>query len=266
MEVSFGLFDSGVGGLTVLSSLKKALPGCRCLYLGDTAHYPYGSKDPEAIRSYALQAGEFLLSRGATQLIIACNTASCYALDLLEKTFSCPVTGMVLPSVKKALKQTQSGHIAVLGTQGTISSGAYEKALLRTNSKLSVTSIACPLFVSLAEEPLHQGPIVAGIVEHYLHPLKESSVDTVILGCTHYPLLRSAIQDYLGPDVNLVMCSDAVAEQFSTLKSSKIDGEADEFYATEGAGHFKKVAETILGCDLPQVRIVKNREKSYAAV
>ena len=193
-----GIFDSGVGGLTVLRALIDRLPDEDFVYLGDTARVPYGNRGAETVRRYAINAASLLSDHDIKALVVACNTASAFALDRLRDRLSVPVFGVISPVARRAAEITETGKIAVLGTRGTIRSEAYQTALLNLRPGTDVHPIACPLLVPLAEEGWLEGPVTDEVLSHYLEPLTESRVDTVILGCTHYPILRAAIAGVTG--------------------------------------------------------------------
>ena len=188
-----GIFDSGVGGLTVLRALVDRLPAEDFAYLGDTARVPYGNRGSETVRRYSLNAASFLSTHDIKALVVACNTASAFALSALRENLSIPVFGVIDPVAVRAARMTDTDQIAVLGTRGTIRSDAYRQALLNLRPDVDVHSIACPLLVPLAAEGWTEGQVTEEVIRHYLEPLTEHQVDTVILGCTHYPILRSAI-------------------------------------------------------------------------
>lgn len=249
-DLPIGMFDSGIGGLTVLKSCLARLPGESFLYLGDTARTPYGPKGAATIRRYGRECADFLVQKRIKLLVVACNTVSSYALDEISEMAGCPVIGTVDPAVRRALAATQSGRIGVIGTAATISGGAYERALLAASPKLSVISKACPLFVPVAEEGLLEGPIVDGVVEHYLATFKDSGIDTLILGCTHYPLLQASIQHFLGDEVSLVCCSDAIAEDaLSILGASGSAAGSLDCYVTDGTDRFDLLSSAFLSRD-----------------
>jgi glutamate racemase len=188
-----GVFDSGVGGLTVVRALRDQLPHESIIYLGDTARVPYGNRGAETVMRYAINASHLLHAQGVKALVIACNTATAYALPALREAFALPVIGVVTPVAAQAAERTQTGHIAVIGTRGTIASGCYEQELGQLRAGARVHPIACPLFVPLAEEGWLDGPVPEQVAQTYLEGLVETQVDTLILGCTHYPLLRPTI-------------------------------------------------------------------------
>jgi glutamate racemase len=205
-----GVFDSGVGGLTVAASLRRRLPGESILYLGDTARLPYGTKSPETVTRYTERNLRFFAERGVKAVVVACNTASALALPNLKP--SLPTWGVIGPGAEKALELSRNRRIGVIATESTIRSDAYGEALRRRCPEVEVESRACPLFVPLVEEGWLDDPIAEAIAERYLAPLRAAQVDTVVLGCTHYPLLKSVIQRTLGADVSLVDSAEAVAE------------------------------------------------------
>ena len=206
-----GVFDSGIGGLTVLHALLERLPQESYVYLGDTARVPYGTKGAETVRRFSLEALRLLESRGVKRVIVACNTASALGLDAMRAAAQVPVEGVIEPGIEAALRQTR-GRVGIIGTLGTISSNAYQVGLRARASELSVFGMACPLFVPLAEEGWTTGDIPRSIAQRYLHPLIEARVDTVILGCTHYPLLKATIAEVMGPRVTLVDSAVVLAE------------------------------------------------------
>lgn len=189
-----GIFDSGVGGLTVMRAVIDELPGEDLLYLGDTARVPYGNRGADTVRTYALNAAKMLRSRDIKALVVACNTASAYALEALRDSLDVPVFGVIQPAAEAAAVATTTGAVAVLGTRGTVRSLSYQRALLNLRPTLSVHPVACPLLVPLAEEGWTAGPVTEQVIEHYLSFLAPTDVDTMILGCTHYPLLRETLE------------------------------------------------------------------------
>ena len=244
-----GVFDSGVGGLTVLSALCAALPDESFVYLGDTARLPYGAKTPDTVQRYSLQCASRLVSRGVKALVVACNTASAVALDVLAEAYApLPVIGVLEPGAQAAVAATRSGAIAVLATEGTIRGGAYERAIVRQLPSARVMGIACPLFVALAEEGLVDGPIVELIAERYLAPLTAGNVDTVLLGCTHFPVLAPVLERVLGSSYVLVDSAQTttrtVVECLHNLGLARAAGGSTpgvRFLATDGAERFARV-------------------------
>ncbi|MDQ6654736.1 MAG: glutamate racemase [Verrucomicrobiota bacterium] len=214
-----GVFDSGIGGLTVVSALRRALPNESIFYLGDTARVPYGGKSPTTVQRYTLEITALLLGENAKTIVVACNTASAVALPSLESASPVTVTGVIAPGARAATAATRNGHIGVIGTRATIKSGAYEQALRRLNPDVRVTARACPLLVPLIEEGWLTSDVTDTILLQYLQPLLDDGIDTLVLGCTHYPLLRPAISRLLGESVTLVdsaeNCATAVRELLS---------------------------------------------------
>lgn len=198
------VFDSGVGGLTVVSALRRELPAESVVYLGDTARVPYGGKSRQTIERYAEEISRALLADGAKMVVVACNTASALAMTRLRGLFPVPIEGVIEPGVAAALGATRSGHVAVMATKATVGSGAYESALRAARADVRVTSLACPLLVPLIEEGLLEDPVTDAVLQRYLDPLRSTDADTLVLGCTHYPLLAPAIARAAGPRLTLV--------------------------------------------------------------
>lgn len=220
-----GIFDSGVGGLTVAAALRRHLPTERLLYLGDTARLPYGTKSPPTVIRYAEQAADFLVTRGIKMLVVACNTASAHALAILAARYPHlgtlgAVLGVVDAGAEAAVQRSVTGHIVVIATEGTCRSGAFERAILAARPDARVTSQPCPLFVALAEEALTDGPIAEALAHHYLDAHFPRSNDTLVLGCTHFPLLAPVLGRVAGPTTSLVDCAEAVAIQAGKVLSA----------------------------------------------
>ena len=212
-----GVFDSGIGGLTVVSALRRLLPNESIYYLGDTARVPYGGKSASTVQRYSLEIASLLLGENAKTLIVACNTASALALPVLRQRVQVTVTGVIEPGARAAASATRNGHIGVIGTRATIKSGAYERALRELNPELRVTARACPLLVPLIEEGWLQSDVTDTVVMQYLEPLLEDGIDTLVLGCTHYPLLRPTISRLLGDAVTLVDSAENCATALRDL-------------------------------------------------
>jgi glutamate racemase len=212
-----GVFDSGIGGLTVVSALRRLLPNESIYYLGDTARVPYGGKSASTVQRYSLEIASLLLGEHAKTLIVACNTASALALPVLRERVPVTVTGVIEPGAQAAASATRNGHIGVIGTRATIKSGAYERALRELNRDLRVTARACPLLVPLIEEGWLQSDVTDKVVMQYLEPLLEDGIDTLVLGCTHYPLLRPTIGRLLGDAVTLVDSAENCATALRDL-------------------------------------------------
>jgi glutamate racemase len=244
-----GIFDSGVGGLTVQRAILDALPAADTVYLGDTARVPYGTKSAETVTQYSLRNARFLVEQEIDLLVVACNTASSVALPALRDALAIPVLGVVEPGARVAARASRSGRIGVIGTPGTIASGAYQAAIRRERPEAEVLARACPLFVPLAEEgwtdPADE--IVRGIVRRYLGPLREAGIDALVLGCTHYPLLRAAIAAEL-PGVVLVDSAEAIAEEVRSRLAAPGERTAEHrFYVTDTPEKFLAVAGRFLG-------------------
>jgi glutamate racemase len=208
-----GIFDSGIGGLTTVKALMDTLGGHDLIYFGDTARTPYGSKSKDTVIRYAIENTEFLLSRGAKIIVMACNTASSVAMEILKEKYNIPVFEVITPAVEQAVNQKFKSRIGVIGTRGTINSGIYERLIKERLPETSVFSCPCPLLVPLVEEGWLDKPETRMIVKKYLHPLKVRQVESLILGCTHYPLLKTIIQQKIGRRVRIIDSSVAVAEK-----------------------------------------------------
>lgn len=262
-DAPIGVFDSGVGGLTVLRAIVRRLPNESLIYLGDTARIPYGVRSATTIERYALECARFVQSKGVKAIVIACNTASALAADYLRSKCSVPVVGVIRPGSRRAIEQTRTGHIGVIATEATIASGAYERAMLAIRSGLEVTSRACPLFVPLAEEGWLNHPVTFQVAEEYLAELRQSRVDTLVLGCTHYPILRPVIERTLGDQISYVDSGEAVAERLAQMLEEQglaCDSggtRTEEFYVTDSAARFRRVAQLFLGRPLETVDTVE---------
>jgi len=250
-----GIFDSGLGGLTVARAIRAALPAEDLVYLGDTARVPYGTRSAETVIKYAIACAERLMSYDIKLLVVACNTASGVALGELEARLSIPVLGVIQPGARAGVKATRSGRIGVLATSGTVASGAYERAIHSENSAMRVFAQAAPLFVPLAEEGWVTGAVPRLAAERYLQPLVEVDVDTIVLGCTHYPLLNETIHDVaaelLGHDVVVVDSADATASALRETVDTEVaeSGAAGELriLVTDLPGQFASSASRFLG-------------------
>ena len=219
-----GIFDSGVGGLTVAAAIRRVMPDERLLYLADVARQPYGTKSPRTVTRYAVQAAEFLVEKGIKALVVACNTASAVALDAISQRFpKLPLLGVVEAGAAGAASVSKNGRIVVAATEGTCRSEAYERAIAARRHGAQVRCVPCPLFVALAEEGLTDGPIVDSVARHYLAPLFDHTekADCLVLGCTHFPLLAPALARLAGPDVTLVDCAEATSALLVTLLSGR---------------------------------------------
>jgi len=260
-ERAIGIFDSGVGGLTVLKELGRQLPGESLVYLGDTARVPYGTKSPATVLRYALEAAAFLVRQQVKMLVVACNTASSVALEELERRFSLPVVGVIEPGADRAVALTRSRRVGVIGTEGTIKSGAYTRAIQARDPHIAVTSVACPLFVPLAEEGWAAHPVAREIAAEYLSSMVDRQVDTLVLGCTHYPLLKPVLHQVLGPGVELVDSAEETARLVATLLDSldlRRQGppRPSRYFVTDVPTRFERVGGEFLGAPLAGVEQV----------
>lgn len=220
-ECPIGLFDSGIGGLTILQELSSRMPHENLVYLADTARFPLGNKPPETIILSAVESAQFLLSQSVKLLIIACFTASSHAYPILQKSLTIPILNVIESGAKKLASSTKTKSVAVLGTTSTIESGALQAEILRIDPTLSIHPIACPLFAPFAEEGLPNHPALFSIASHYLAPLKNTNVDAILLGCTHYPLLTNTLQQVVGPHVQLISPAFSCAQQIEDTLQQK---------------------------------------------
>lgn len=256
-----GVFDSGIGGLTVAAALRRLLPAEKIFYLGDTARVPYGGKSRKTVERYSVEISGLLLAEGAKIIVVACNTASALAVPRLHELFRAPVQGVIVPGAKSAVAKTRSGKIGVIGTRATIRSGAYEQAIRQLQPDAEVFSEACPLLVPLIEEGLLEDAITDAVLARYLEPLLEKGIDTLVLGCTHYPLLRSAIARVAGSEIGLVdsaeNCALAVREllQQQQLEADPSKNGSLRVALTDAAEGFLRVAEDALELEIGEVEL-----------
>jgi glutamate racemase len=278
-NLPIGIFDSGLGGLTVAGEIMRALPGESVIYLGDTARCPYGPRDPAEVRSFVLQIGRWLVGHDVKLIVIACNTASAAGLALAQRTFDVPVIGVVEPGARAAVKATVNRRVGVIGTVGTVESGAYSAAVRALDAGVTVFSVATPRFVDVVEQGLRLGP---GTLEDwlaqmtdvfirpsfyemardYLDPLKRNGIDTLVLGCTHFPLLAPAIQQVVGPRVRLISSAEETAREVADTLAARGQLAADgaprfERFATTGdAAEFASLGARVLGRPIAEVEHV----------
>lgn len=251
-EAAIGIFDSGIGGLTVLQQVARLLPHETLVYLGDTARSPYGTKSPDVVKRYACENTDFLIERGLKMLVVACNTASAVALDVLRERYDIPVVGVIEPGAHAAVRCSHNRRIGVIGTEATIASRAYTHALRALDPEVEVYTRACPLFVPLVEEGWIDNKVAWETTAMYLSSLRHSGIDTLILGCTHYPLLKRCIAKFLGPQVCLIDSAEETAKVVSTTLASdglarrKGNGRAS-FFVTDIPDRFVKVGARFLG-------------------
>jgi glutamate racemase len=251
-EAGIGIFDSGVGGLTVLHRLREALPHEHLLYLGDTARHPYGTKSAAVVTQYSIENTQFLADKGVKMVVVACNSASAVALEALRARFAVPVIGVIEPGARAAIAATRNRKVGVIGTEATIASGTYTRALRALDPALEIYTRACPLFVPLAEEGWVDNEVTRQAAALYLASLRQSRIDTLVLGCTHYPLLAGTIADYLGPGVQLIdSAAETAREVAETLAARALartngDGSAS-FFVTDVPDRFTKIGGRFLG-------------------
>jgi len=256
-----GVFDSGIGGLTVVKALRDLLANENISYLGDTARVPYGPKSPETVQRYAVELAQMLMGRNAKALIVACNTVSSVALPLLTKKFSVPVIGVIDPGARAALQATRNRHIGVIGTRATIRSGAYEKAVRAIDNRVRVSSRACPLLVPLIEEGLLDDDVTDRMIVRYLEPLLADGIDTLVLGCTHYPLLTGAITRVLSSEIMLVdsaqNCARAVEKMLDRQSLRAAPANRGELHValTDAADNFLNVARDALQLSFGEIEL-----------
>ena len=257
-----GVFDSGIGGLTVVKRLASTLPNESIIYFGDTARVPYGSKSNSTVIEYSIQNTKFLLQKNIKALVVACNTASSIAIPDLKKMFDIPIIGMIEPGSRMALKKSKSNKIGVIGTRATVGNLAYSKEIKKLNSSAKVVEKPCPLFVPLAEEGWIKHKATYEIAEEYLKELRDVGIDTLVLGCTHYPILSEVIQEIVGKNVSLIDSGVASSEvikleleKLDLLSDSKKTG-SQEYYVSDIPSKFKEVAELFLGREIDHVHKV----------
>jgi len=257
-----GVFDSGIGGLTVVREIMKRLPGEGIIYLGDTARVPYGTKSSRTVIAYSNSNAEFLIQKGIKMLVVACNTASSVSIPSLSRDFDVPVIGVIEPGAKKAAAVTKTKKVGVIGTPSTIGSSAYTKALERISPDITIHTKACPLFVPLADEGLTEGEITELIARHYLLPFKELGIDVLVLGCTHYPLLKQTIQKVVGDDITLVDSAEETAKEIeNVLRDNDLLNNEDtrqlkQYYLTDVSDTFVSVAGRFLGEKVDNIEMV----------
>ncbi len=261
-EKPIGVFDSGIGGLTVVKRIASTLPKENIIYFGDTARVPYGSKSNSTVIEYALQDAKFLINKNVKAIVVACNTVSSVALKELRNNFNVPIIGMIEPGAKSAVKETKNGLIGVIGTRATINNKAYSKEINVIEPDIKVFEKPCPLFVPLAEEGWVNHKAAYEIAEEYLKELRDLKIDTLVLGCTHYPILAKVIQEVIGENVKLIDSGIASAEVVNKeldrldLHSNKYSQGDQDFFVSDIPVKFKEVAELFLGREVNQIQKV----------
>lgn len=251
-----GVFDSGLGGLTVVKELMAQLPNESIVYFGDTARLPYGTRSKETIIKYSMQCIRFLLTRGIKAVVIACNTASSMALDAVKEVFDIPIIGVVEPGAADAVRATQNGKVGIIGTQATVQSGSYPRAIASIDARIQTRSVACSLFVPIVEEGWSDTSIAYLTAERYLAPLKEWGADTLILGCTHYPLLMDTISKVMGVDVKLINPAVGTVHEIKRIlqQGDMLNDGCNEpqycYYLSDFSQRFKQIGSRFLNRDI----------------
>lgn len=267
-DLAIGVFDSGIGGLTVVRELMRQLPGERIVYFGDTARAPYGNKSPKALVRFALENARFLTSKKIKFLVVACNSSSAYSLPALRHKLKVPVLGVILAGARAAVGRTDGQKLGVIGTHATIKSAAYKKAIKELSPNATVLTLACPLFVPLAEEGWNSHKVAGAVAREYLLPLKNKGIDTLVLGCTHYPLLKGVIRKVMGKKVALVDSAHETAREVKEMlaatgllsRRKNLPFSAHEFFVSDLPGQFGDLGRRFLGRELSKVTQVAPKE------
>ena len=263
-----GVFDSGVGGLTVAREISRQLPEENIVYFGDTARVPYGSKSQNTIIRFSEQIIRFLKTKQVKAIVIACNTASALALDAVRDEFDIPIMGVVIPGARAAVEATKNRKVGVVGTDATVQSGMYTKVIHEMAPDITVIEKACPLFVPLVEEGFKEHVVTREIIEYYLESMRNTDIDAMILGCTHYPLIRSKIRDYMGDRIQIVKPAYETAMDLKKMLEERgmaNDGSTEQhsrysFYVSDAAEKFRKFANTVMPFDVPTTNVVNIEE------
>ena len=263
-----GVFDSGVGGLTVAREISRQLPNENIVYFGDTARVPYGSKSQNTIIRFSEQIIRFLKTKQVKAIVIACNTASALALDAVRDEFDIPIMGVVIPGARAAVEATKNRKVGVVGTDATVQSGMYTKVIHEMAPDITVIEKACPLFVPLVEEGFKEHVVTREIIEYYLESMRNTDIDAMILGCTHYPLIRSKIRDYMGDRIQIVNPAYETAMDLKKMLEERgmaNDGSTEQhsrysFFVSDAAEKFRKFANTVMPFDVPTTNVVNIEE------
>ena len=259
---AIGIFDSGIGGITVMKQIVKLLPGERLIYFADSARFPYGTKSASTVTRFASDIVRFLLHKEIKLIVAACNSASALALDTLKAEFRVPLVGVIEPGATAAVESSQNGRVGVIGTNATIQSRAYYEAIKRIDPQIEVFQHACPIFVSMVEEGWVDKEVTRLAAREYLEPLKQKDIDVLLLGCTHYPMLRKVISEYMGPGVKLVDCGSSCAKEIERtlsnlgVKNSSADNGSRKYFVTDMPERFKQLGEQFLGLEINNIEIV----------
>jgi glutamate racemase len=264
-NLAIGVFDSGVGGLTVLKEVRALLPHERIIYLGDTARVPYGNRSPATVTKYSFENALFLLTKGIKMLVIACNTSSALSLGMIKRKLPIPVVGVINAGAREAVSGTTKGRIGVIGTKGTVKSGAYEKAMSRLNPQIEIITRSCPLFVPIVEEGLEHDKIAYLAAEKYLGDLKNARIDVLVMGCTHYPILEPVIQKVMGKQVAIVNTGKATAREVRSILERKhllrnLAKGLTEYYVTDAPETFAEIGSRFLGEAVGRVKCLKGTD------
>ena len=253
MQKAIGIFDSGIGGLTVLKEIMATLPRENIIYLGDTARVPYGIRSPETVTRYSFENTQFLLSQEIKMLVVACNTASAVSLGAVKKEYPLPVVGVLEPGARAAVAATKTRKVGVIGTEATINSGAYAKEIKRLAPDIEVHSLACPLFVSLAEEGWTDNDVAELVARKYLASFQDTGIDTLVLGCTHYPLLKTVINKVIGPGIALIDSATETAKEVADVleklkwRGNGIGEGIRKYYVTDTPARFEQIGKRFFG-------------------
>lgn len=261
--LSIGMFDSGIGGLTVLKEVKKLLPSEHILYLGDSARLPYGNKSPQTITRYALESAMFLLTKGIKVLVIACNTSSALALDILKRKLPIPVLGVIYPAAAEAVRYTKTKKVGIIGTKATINSMAYGKTIKKIDPEIEVLAKSCPLFVPIVEEGLENDKVTLLMAEKYLDDFQHSGIDTLVMGCTHYPILEHVIKKVMGEGITIINTGRETAKEVKhTLETKAIINNTGkggcDYFVTDSPDTFKEIGGRFLGEEITHIKFLKS--------
>ena len=259
---TIGIFDSGLGGLTILNQLNHDFPQTKFIYCGDTAHLPYGTKSKKSIQKFCDNIVKFLISKGADMIIVACHSASSVALEYLQKSYSIPIIGVIEPSITSAIKTTQNQSIGVIGTTTTIESKTYYKKIKKINDKIFIKEISCPLFVPIVEEGLEESTISELTTKLYLESINESKIDTLILGCTHYPMLIKTIKKIINNNISIINTGESISKEIQkiiplNISTSKTFINNNEYYVSDFPYRFHELATKFLEHEVSNVQCVE---------
>lgn len=261
---AIGIFDSGVGGLTVMKQIIRTMPNEKMVYYGDTARFPYGGKSRDTILRYSIENAIFLMEQNVKMVVIACNTASAFAAEKLKQVFNIPVVDVISPSIARAAQVTKNGHIAILGTKGTIQSEIYQREIVKKMPSAQVTAIACPLWAPLVEELFINHSATKAIVREYLSPLQNKKIDTLVLACTHYPLLRHLIEEEIDSNITIIdpaeVCAETVYDYMTQFNISNRDTHSEyQYFVSDDPEKFRTLGKNFLGMPLNHVESVSKQ-------